>query len=172
MSENFKDDVKLDLNNLDTNAMEHAEKYAEWAEKWALAIFERDKAKERLTNYKADLDKQIREDPAKYGWNQSKDPTEKFIDQAINLDEEVRKLSMLMIEAQYQVNLFGSAKESFERRDKALSVLCELFKANYFINKPPRKEYRESQYEKDKEASREANTKGTLITRRVKNDHV
>lgn len=131
----FKDDIKISIYQLDKAAIEQPELYEEWSRQWAEAVFERDKLKENLTIKKAEIDALIRQIPSKFGWAQDKAPTEAWIGQQIILNNEIVHLNQLLIEAQYNVNIMASAKESIEHRGKAIGTLTELYKGNYFVAK-------------------------------------
>lgn len=157
MSNDLHQDVKLDLGNLDENALTQGELYAEWSERWAKAYLERDKLKERLTVLRATLDKKIREES-------SSKPTEAQIAQLITIDEEYQTLSQELIEAQFAVNLYASAKESLDHRRKGLDILMELFKANYFAGKEP---YKDLTQKKIKEEQLETLKENPRLVRRT-----
>lgn len=131
----FKDDIKISIYQLDKAAIEQPDLYEEWSKKWADAVFERDKLKESLTVKKAEIDSLIRQSPNKFGWAQEKAPTEVWINQKLTLNADIMNLNQLLIEAQYTVNIMASAKETIEHRGKAMSILTELYKGNYFVAK-------------------------------------
>lgn len=131
----FKDDIKISIYQLDKAAIEQPELYEEWSRQWADAVFQRDSLKEQLTVKKAEIDEQIRLAPGKFGWVQEKSPTEAWIAQKVILNLEIRELNDKLIQAQYDVNIMSSAKEAIEHRGKAMSILTELYKGNYFVAK-------------------------------------
>jgi hypothetical protein len=156
MSNNIMEDVKLSLNNLDENAMDQGLLYAEWSKRWAESYLKRDKLKEKLSVLRARLDSEIRE-------KATEKITETQISQKILLNEEHQKLTQELIEIQFEVNLFMSAKESFDHRRKGLDVLTELFKAQYFAGKQPYKELIEK---KSEEVQDETLKKNNRLVRR------
>lgn len=131
----FKDDIKMSIHKLDQAALSQAELYEEWSTKWAQAVSERDRLKEQITILKAEVDERIRLHPQKYGWASDKAPTETWIAQKIILDMGIRELNDRFIEAQYNVNIMASAKETLEHRKKGLDILTDLYKGNYFVAK-------------------------------------
>ena len=129
----FKDDIKLDLNHLDRNAIDQPELYEEWSRKWADAVQERDRLKEQLSVVKAEVDEKIRASPKEYGWlNESKSPTEAWVSNQIILSDEVRSATEEFLKAQNDVNIMAISKETLEHRKFALGVLTDLYKGNYF----------------------------------------
>ncbi len=131
----FKDQIKLDKNKLDYNAIEQPTLFAEWSEKWAKAVLERDKTKERLTTITAEAASDIRIHPEQFGWEQEKSPTESFINSQIPVHPKVKEAQEELINAQYEVNMTSSAKETVEQRGKALDVLVKLYTGGYFAAK-------------------------------------
>lgn len=144
MSDNFKQDVKIDPLALDDANIIQAELYAEWGERWASAVKERDYLKEQKDMVKAELDEKIRSRPEKYGWEGSKSPTEAFISSQILLQQEYIAVSNSLIEAQYNVNMMGLAKEAIENKGKSIDRELEMYRLGYKVismqEKPSRKE--------------------------------
>ncbi len=131
----FKEQIKLDKNMLDFNAIEQPTLYAEWSEKWAKAVLERDKCKERVSTITSEAANEIRSNPEQFGWDSEKSPTESFINSQIPIHPDVKKAQDEYIESQYQVNLLSSAKETLDQRSHALDVLARLYAGNYFSAK-------------------------------------
>lgn len=129
----FKDAIRLDITALDKAALEQPELYEEWSSKWADAVFERDKTKERLRLAEAEADVEIRRNPEKFGWNSDKAPTVDWFSKQIVLHPRVKEFSSQLIEDQHNVNVISSYKEVLEHRKKSLDILTELFKQNYFV---------------------------------------
>lgn len=130
----FKDDIRLDITALDKAALEQPELYEEWSTKWAEAVYERDKAKERLRLSEAEADVEIRKSPHKFGWDSpDKSPTEAWCSRQVVIHTKVKTASSALIESQHHVNLISSYKEVLEHRKKSLDILTELFKQNYFV---------------------------------------
>lgn len=129
----FKDAIRLDITALDKAALEQPELYEEWSSKWADAVFERDKTKERLRLAEAEADVEIRRTPEKFGWSSDKAPTVDWFSKQIILHPKVKELSSQLIEDQHNVNVISSYKEVLEHRKKSLDILTELFKQNYFV---------------------------------------
>lgn len=157
----FKDRVKLDKNCLDDNAIEHPLLYEEWSKKWALAVFERDKIKERISVVTAEAAKEIRSEPKNFGWDSDKAPTEAFINSQIPLHPKVREVQEEVIQAQYEVNLYASAKETLQQRNEDLKILAQLYSGAYFSAKS-NPELKEQAREKTSDAQREGLTSPRL----------
>ena len=151
----FSDDVKLDVTTLDTAALEQPAAYAEWGNEWAKAILERDRLKERLSAKKAEVDDLIRKDPTEFGWTLEKSPTEIWIANQVVAERGVQVLTEELLQAQFEVNSMTVAKEAMDHRLKALSILTELYKGNYYSatskNKLPRERAIEASQDKHRE---------------------
>lgn len=128
----FKDDMKLDVLDLDRAALNQPSLYAENGEQWAQAILDRDKAKERLSAKRTEVDESVRNDPDKYGLPTGSKPTETWILNKIAQHEEVIALTEELNKAQYNVNIMVVGKEALDHRLQALKILTELYKGNYF----------------------------------------
>ncbi len=128
----FKDQIKLDKNRLDENAIDQSDFYDEWSKKWAASVLERDKAKERIGVATAESANDIRSHPQIYGWEQDKAATDGFVTSQVPLHPKVRKAQEELIEAQYQVNMMSSAKENLEQRVHSLDILTRLYTGAYF----------------------------------------
>lgn len=151
----FKDDIKLSIYELDKSLIELPSLYDDWSTKWADAVHRKDDLENQIENHKTNLDEKIRENPQKFGWESQKDPTEVFIKSAISRDPGLRKLNLELIEAQYDVNKFGGAKATIEKSLKAIDILTELYKGNYWAGQSKTSwEYREKLTEKHAEEQR------------------
>jgi hypothetical protein len=64
----FSDDIKINKNTLDKDAINQVDLYEEWSRKWAEAVNARDRLKEVLSVTRAEADEEIRQDPSKFGW--------------------------------------------------------------------------------------------------------
>lgn len=128
----FKDDIKLDITNLDKIALKLPSLYDEWATKWVNSVNRRDHLKEKLSVARAEADEEIRESPNKFGWTSEKSPTEAWVSNQITLHKKVRKTNEELLEAQYEVNVFSAAKETLHHVRGSLENLTELFRNGYF----------------------------------------
>jgi predicted nucleic acid-binding Zn-ribbon protein len=128
----FKDDVSLDVTTLDQAALSQPSLYLESGELWAKAVLQRDRLKERLSAKRAEVDEDVRNDPEKYRVISGTKITETWIANKVSQHEEVIALVDELNKAQYDVNMMAVAKESLDHRLKALNILSELYKGNYF----------------------------------------
>lgn len=144
MEHDFKIDLKLDKYNLDECALNQAELYADWADKWADAVYMRDKIKDRLSLVRAECDQEVRSTPSEFGWTKGdKPPTEAFIASAISGHKDFVEANNEYLDACHEVNVLSVAKEAFEQRRKMIEVLADLYTASYFCgNKDFDKSYK------------------------------
>ncbi|MFA5394387.1 MAG: hypothetical protein WC346_00025 [Methanogenium sp.] len=155
MSESLKDDLRLDITELDRHALDQPALYAEWSKKWAEAILVRDRLKEQIAAKKAEVDDDVRSRPRDYGWDMDKNPTETWISNQVMLHTEVVELVEKMLQAQYEVNMMSVAKEAMEHRMNSLRIMTELYKGNYFSATSRSSEFHQEAVEKHNDQQRE-----------------
>ena len=124
----YKEDLKIDRYNLDTEWETHANKFVEWAEKEVEAQFEKDKAKERLAITKSDIDMELRE----YAEKKSIKLTEAAILNSITGDPRYTKASSEYLIAVRNSNMLGVARDAFEHKKKALERMTDLWISGYW----------------------------------------
>ena len=132
MPEDLKELLHLDKNNLDVQSFKQPELYWDWAKKWVNAVERRDKLKEKISIITAEASAEIRKNPEKFGLASDNKLTETFINSQIPTHPKVREINDLLIEAQTEVNLFQSAKESIDRLGSRLDTAAKLFTGGYF----------------------------------------
>jgi len=126
----YKDDLRIDKYSLDTEWEKQPMVYMKWAENYAEAVFERDKAKRALELVKAKIDSDIRQNPEKYGFD--KKPTEAAIVSEIVQSAEYQDVYDEFIQANKRMNILAGAKEAMSQRKKALESLTDLMIAGYY----------------------------------------
>ncbi len=166
----LKKDLKLDITTLDQHALEQALLYAKWGEKWAKAVLDRDRLKEKLTAKRAEVDEEIRSKPSLYGWDKDKSPTEVWIAHQISIHEDIEKLTQELLEAQYVVNMFAVAKDAMDHRMTSLKILTELYKGNYISTTSRTLDFHADAIEKHNAQQREAlDQHPRIIKRKLRN---
>lgn len=128
----LKDDLKLDVTELDRATLDQPALFHDQSVLWAEAVFERDKLKEQIAAMKALVDEDIRSRPRDYGWGFEKNPTETWVANQAMLHKDVKELTEKLLQAQYNVNVMSVGKEALEHRMNALRIMTELYKGNYF----------------------------------------
>lgn len=128
----LREDMSLDVKDLDRAALDQPIIFKKWAEKWAEAVFDRDKIKDKIKGKKAELIKNIRENPEKYGGQDGKKIAENWLNSVVENHDEILALERDLTEAQYDVYMMQIAKEDCEQRSRSLNLLVELYKGQYF----------------------------------------
>jgi len=126
MSNNYKEDLQIDENNLEYEWKRQASLYEEWGEKAANAHFEKDKKQEKLALIKAKLDteyrKKLKEDK----------PKEAEILSNVLQDPRYMEASNDYLEAYKTAKVLDVAEKAFDHRKRALENLTKLFLNNYY----------------------------------------
>jgi hypothetical protein len=128
----LKDDMLLDVRDLDRAALDQTIIFKKWAEKWAEAVYERDKIKDRIKAKRAELAKAIRANPEKYGGQDGKKISEAWLNSMIDFHDDILELEQELTDAQYNMSMMQIAKEDCEQRSRSLNQLIELYKGQYF----------------------------------------
>jgi hypothetical protein len=165
----LKEDLRLDITDLDRATLVQPSLFYEQSRLWAEAIFERDKLKEQIAAMKALVDEDIGSRPRDYGWELDKNPTETWVANQAILHKDVKELMEKYLKAQYDVNLMSVGKEALEHRMNALRIMTELYKGNYFSASSRGSVSTEDAIEKHNDKQREALDKHPRILRRTKN---
>jgi len=126
----YKKDLQTTSEDLDKHWLEQPMSFAKWGEEWANAVAAKDRAKQKLDVTKAEIDRDIRKDYKKFGFDSK--PTEGAITAAITLSSKYQAVYEEYIEAVHDVNIMVVAKTAFEHRKKQLDNLTGLFLAGYF----------------------------------------
>ena len=165
----FQDDLKLDILDLDTAAINQPSLYHEIGSKWAEAVAERDHLKDQLSAVKAEVDELVRKDPDKFGAINGK-TTETWIASKVTLHPDVELANCAYQKAVYNVNMLSVAKEALDHRLKALSILTELYKGNYFAASSRTSATHEQALDNSQEKQREKMETNPRMLKRLKRD--
>jgi len=133
---NYEKDVNIDETALDVEWLEQPNLMLKYTRNEADALKQVDLIKEKLGYIKSELDKQIREDPEKFGIAKI---TETVILNTIQMQDEYKDVMEELIEAQYECNIAKGATKAVQQRKDALQSLVTLYGQNYFAGpKVPR----------------------------------
>jgi hypothetical protein len=132
----YSDDISIDQFALDKEMLKQAKLVKEYGEKWAEAVYEKDRAKNRLELHKAEKNLHIRQFPKDYGF--STKPNEDAIKNLVTVDAKTQELQRVFDNKQKLVNKLITAKAAFSQKGYDLSNLAELWKSNYWAD-PGRK---------------------------------
>lgn len=125
----FKGDIAINPNALDVEWVRQPALMGEWCEKLADAKAESDRAKERLDVVEAELAREVRLDPSKFGLEKI---TESAVSAAVQLDRRCAKATEELINAQHEVEVIGAAVRALEHKKAALTSLVALHGQQYF----------------------------------------
>lgn len=127
-----KEILKIDRNVLHIEWERQSQLYLEWAEKWAQAVFRRDRLKNKLDLVRARLYAEIKKNPQEYGIDPNTRLTDSYVESIILQNSQYSKVYNLYIEAIRKVNSYAALKEALQHRKKALEALTQLYLTGYF----------------------------------------
>jgi len=132
----YEKDLGIDPFALDEEWLRQPGLFMRYCEATAEAGKVRDKAKEKVGVVRAELDREIRKDPAKYGLEKM---TETMVAGAILLQARYTEVADALIEADFKFNILQSAVRAFDHKRSALENEVKLWLGNYFSGpKEPR----------------------------------
>ena len=169
----YEEELEIDFNNLHENWKNHSRNFMHWGEKWANALAERDKLKEQLKVLTAEKELNIRMDFANNPPLKMK-VTEGLVSSTLAVNEELILLKNSIIEKNEEVDIYASAKASFEARKKALENITHLWISGYFSTPNGPKEFKEVikkqvDHERTSSHNREVKTGNKRLKRRKVN---
>jgi hypothetical protein len=126
---NYEDDVKIDETALDIECLEQPNLMLKYARHSARMIIALDQAKQDLDITKAEVDKEIREDPEAYG---VKKVTEGSIQSAILTEDRYKEAFQKYLDAKFEAEMAKGAVRAFEQRKDMLEALIKLHGQQYF----------------------------------------
>ena len=148
---NYEKDMAIDPEALDTEFLKQASMMLKYCQHSARMRMEVDKAKQDLDIAKAEADKNIRDDPEKYGINKV---TETAIANAVLIEKGYKKAYSSFLETKYEADMAQAAVNAFEHRKSALENLVRLFGQQYFAGpKLPRDLNKEWEQKKKQESA-------------------
>lgn len=127
------DFLAIDELRLDQECIKQPQLYFTYAQQAADARRELDECKSVLDVASAELSKEIRKNPTKYGLNDK--PTEASINSTISLQKRYREAHDAIVDASHRVAVLGAAVTALEHRKRALTLLVNL-KGQEFYSEP------------------------------------
>lgn len=119
----------LDEYALDTEWVRQPALYFEYAKKLADARAELEQARSARDVVSAEIDRDIRDDPAKFGLQKI---TESAVEKAIILHSRYDQANQRVMKCKHEMDLIQAAVDALEHRKKALESLVYLQGQNYF----------------------------------------
>lgn len=149
----YEQDTAIDPDALDTEWLEQPRLMMRYAQFLANSRRELERAKEKLDIIRAELDKEIRTDPEKFGIAKV---TEGAINSTILTNSDFQAGQKELNDAQYEVNMAQGAVRAIEGKKDALENLVRLHGQQYFAGpRVPRdlsKEWEQKQNQKSADA--------------------
>jgi len=125
-----KEDFQIDEHSLDKEWVNQPRLYHKYAEAAADARRDMDEARNILEITKAEINKEVRTNPEKFGLK--KKVTELAVAAAVSAATEVRDAEQEVIDARHRYDVLQAAVYALDHRKRALQGLVALFMANYF----------------------------------------
>lgn len=125
----YNHDVNIDESALDVEFLEQPILIKKYGDIVSEARKELDYLKEQLDAVKAQLSKEIRADPDSFDVGKI---TENIVADTILLQDEYKKASEEVVEAQYRYGMARSALEAISTRKDTLEGLIKLYGMQYF----------------------------------------
>lgn len=126
---NYQQDTSIDEQALDVEWLRQAELMRKYASHAATTKQYMDELKERVDVEKAQLDLDIRKDPAKYGIDKV---TESVVQSAILIQPTYKELQDRYRGARYENDIAIAAVRAIDQKKTALENLVRLLTASYF----------------------------------------
>ena len=133
---NYEQDIRIDPDSLDVEWLEQPSLAMKYNRNAAEAKRSLDLAKEKLDITRAELDKEIRTNPKKFGLEKT---TDAIVVNMIPAQESYKEANAEFIKAKYDADIALSAVYAINQRKEALENLVKLHGMNYFAGpKVPR----------------------------------
>lgn len=129
LQQEFLRDLKLDLAELDSAAVQQAELFFKWSTKAINARAEFEAAKSRLDLTEARLSLECRKNPEEFGLEKS---TEAAVQQAVATHIEFLRARTAMYEAKTASAAADARVEAMEQKKRMIEVAVTLHGQNYF----------------------------------------
>lgn len=128
----YENDTKIDRHRLEECLTEQAELRTKWSKAWAIAVKERDLAKEYFDLTISDLSRNARKN-----WEIlefPKAPTDAMVKEWMPSQEEYKEASAHLIDCTFNMNVLSGSKSAFDDRSKGLSDLVKLWLNGYYAD--------------------------------------
>ena len=133
---NYERDIQIQEEALDVEWLQQPTLMLKYAQHAAEMRKRLDLAKEKLDIVRAEVDREIRQEPEKFGITKL---TEGSVQSTLVLDRRFIEANREYIEAKYEADMARAAVEAFQQRKEALENLVRLFGLQYFAGpKVPR----------------------------------
>lgn len=127
---NYEEDIKIDPDQLDIEWLEQPSLFMKYSHHLAMVRKTLDESKQTLDIARAETDKKIRDNPAKY-LSDGK-VTETAVSNAVLKHPMYQEAYSNYLEAKYEADMAQGAVNAFDHRKTALENLVRLFGQQYF----------------------------------------
>ncbi|MBN2570509.1 MAG: hypothetical protein JXA68_00155 [Ignavibacteriales bacterium] len=145
---NYEQDMYIDEDFLDMEFLDQPSLMVKYSTMLADAKRERDLAKEALDLKKAEIDRDVRNNPDNYDLAKI---TETAILNVILSDDTYKEANKIYNDANYEVNVLQGVVSAIEHRKSALENLVKLYGQNYFAGPSIPHDLKELRKERNKE---------------------
>lgn len=128
-----KDMFVIDKNHLDKEWERHSVLTFELTEENAKCQFQYDAAKRNYEVVRAEVNLDVRRNPAKYGF--ASKPTEAAIDALVDSNRSVCEAAAAVQQARYNLDMSKAGVASIESKKTALDALTKLTAINYYTSR-------------------------------------
>jgi hypothetical protein len=149
---NYEQDIRIDDSALDIEWCEQPALFWKYAKYAAQCRKDVDFAKQKLDVTKAELDNDIRENPAKYGLEKV---TDKAIEAVIVTCEDYKVAYKAFLDAKFESDMSSSAVSAMNQKKEALENLVRLHGQSYFAGPKIPRDLRKERTEFTKTSSNE-----------------
>lgn len=147
---NYEDDIQIDEQSLDIEWLNQPALMLKYARHAAQCRLELDKAKEALELVKAELDKEIRSFPDRFGIEKI---TDKVVENTIPMQPDYKEMSANFINARFESDVAYGAVKAIEARKDALENMGRLLGLQYFAGPKMPRDLHEERSAKQKSAN-------------------
>lgn len=128
-----RDTFVIDKNHLDREWEKQSVLTFQLTEENASAQFSYDAAKRRYEVVRAEVNLDVRKNPAKYGF--ASKPTEAAIDALVDSNRQVCEAAAAVQQARYDLDMTKAGVAAIESKKKALEALTQLTAINYYTSR-------------------------------------
>jgi hypothetical protein len=162
MTDDYKNSIEIDIDNLENEWRQQPIKFMEWAHKAVEMESERDRLKDKLEVLHGKIDLEIRQDPEKFGIVKA---TESSIQSAMVGDIRIQGATSDYLQAVKDAKMFNVMREAFDHRKKALEKMTDLWIAGYYAEPRIKKEAKDA-VEEDGARHQRENLERSAVRRR------
>lgn len=165
---NYEKDIIIDETALDIEWLDQPKLMLKYTRHAAQTRQDMDLAKEEVDLVKAELDKEIRDDPEKFDITTK--VTEAVVSNTILACDEYKKVIKKYNKAKFEYEVAQGAVRAFDQRKSALENLVRLHGQQYFAGPAIPRDLSDERQKKEREHETNQKIGKTLRRRSIKND--